>query len=44
MTVTYEPPRLNGVGSLNVLIHEEGPNADVGSFRETLGDPICAAS
>jgi hypothetical protein len=46
MTVTYEPPPRNRVGSMHVrtLTHEEGSNADVGSFQAAHGNPICAAS
>jgi hypothetical protein len=43
MTVTYEPPRLNRAGSLHALTltHEEGSNANVGSFQAAHGNPIC---
>jgi hypothetical protein len=39
MTVTYEPPRLNRIGSLHPLAstHEEGSNADVGSSKAAHG-------
>jgi len=46
MTVTYEPPRLNRIGSVHTLTltHQEGPNADVGSFQAAHGDRILATS
>lgn len=46
MTVTYEPPRLHRAGWLHVLTltHEEGPNADMGSFQAAYDNPICLAS
>jgi hypothetical protein len=44
MTVTYEPLRLKRVGSLQTLTHEEGSNADVGSFQAARLNPICATS
>jgi hypothetical protein len=46
MTVTHEPPRPKRVGSLHVrtLTHEEGSNADVGSFQAARLNPICATS
>lgn len=37
MTVTYQPPRLS-------FAHEEGSNADVGSFQAAYGNLICATS
>jgi hypothetical protein len=39
MTVTYEPPRLNRIGSLHssALTHEEGSNADVSSSPAAHG-------
>jgi hypothetical protein len=42
MTVTYEPPRLNRIGSPHALTltHREGSNADVGSFHAAYGDLI----
>jgi hypothetical protein len=45
MTVTHEPPRLNGPGPLHVrtLTHEKGPNADVGGSRTVHGDPCYGA-
>ena len=46
MTVTYEPPRLNRIGSLHslALTHEEGSNADVGSSQAARGNPICGTA
>jgi hypothetical protein len=46
MIVTYEPPGLNGVGSLHALTltRKEGPNVDVGSFQAAHGNPICATT
>lgn len=49
MTVTYEPPRLNKVGSLHALTltstHEDGPpDADVGRFPALPDNPISATS
>jgi hypothetical protein len=46
MTVRYEPPRLNRVGSPHALtlIHEEASNADAGSFQAAHSNPICATS
>jgi len=46
MTVTHEPPRLNRIGSVHALTltHEEGSNADVGSFQAAQGDRIWATS
>jgi hypothetical protein len=43
MTVTYESPRPNRIGSLRslTLTHEVGPNADVGSSRAAHGNLIC---
>jgi hypothetical protein len=43
MTVTYESPRLNRIGSLHslTLTHEEGSNADAGSSQAAHGNPIC---
>jgi len=43
MTVTYEPPRLNRIGSPHALAltHQEGSNADVGSSQEAYGNLIC---
>jgi len=43
MTVTYEPPRLNRIGSPHALAltHQEGSNADVGSSQAAHGNPIC---
>lgn len=42
MTVTYEPPRLNRVGSLHMrtFTHEEGSNADVRSSQAAHGNLI----
>ena len=37
MTVTYQPPRLT-------FAHEEGSNADVGSFQAAYGNLIRATS
>jgi hypothetical protein len=46
MTVTYQSPRLNGIGSLHslALTHEERSNADVGGSQATRGDSICGAA
>jgi hypothetical protein len=46
MTVTYESPRLNRIGSLHslTLTHAEGSNSDVGSFQTANGNPVCATS
>jgi hypothetical protein len=47
VTVTYEPPRLNGVGPLHALTltHEDLPSdADVGSAPVRLVNPISATS
>jgi len=46
MIVTYEPPRLNRVGSLHplTLTREDAPNVDAGSFQAARGNPICATS
>lgn len=43
MTVTYEPPRLNRIGSPHslALTHEEGSNADVDSFQAAHVNPFC---
>ena len=43
MTVTYEQPRLNWIGSPHALIltRQEGSNAGVGSFQAAYGDLIC---
>jgi hypothetical protein len=43
MTVTYEPPRLNRIGSPQALTltPQEGPTADVGRFQAAHGNPIC---
>jgi hypothetical protein len=43
MTVTYGPPCLNRVGSLDALTltHEDGSNAGVGSFQAMYGNPVC---
>jgi hypothetical protein len=43
MTVTYEPPRLNRIGSPRTLTltHREGSDADVGSFQAAHGNLIC---
>ena len=43
MTVTYEPLRLNRIGSPHALAltNEEGSNADVGSSQAAHGNPIC---
>ncbi len=45
MTVTYEPPRLNWIGSPHALMltHQEGSSADVGSFQAAYGNLICDA-
>ena len=45
MTVTYEPPRLNWIGSPHALTltHQEGSSADVGSFQAAYGNLICDA-
>ena len=42
MTVTYEPPRLNWIGSPHALMltRPEGYNADVGSFQAAFGNLI----
>jgi hypothetical protein len=37
MTVTYQPPRVT-------FVHEEGPNADVGSFQAACCNPMYASS
>jgi hypothetical protein len=37
MTVTYQSP-------LVTFAHEEGPNADVGSFQAACCNPVCANS
>lgn len=44
MTVTYEPPRLNRIGSPHALAltHKEGSNADVGSSPAAHGNPTGA--
>ncbi len=41
MTLTYEPPCLNRIGSPHVLAltNEEGSNADVGSSQAAHGNP-----
>jgi hypothetical protein len=46
MTVTYESPRLNRIGSLHALAltHEERANADTGSSQAAHGNPICGAA
>ena len=46
MTVTYESPRLNRIGSLHslALTHEEGSNADAGSSQAAHGNPIWGAA
>lgn len=43
MTVTYEPPRLNRIGSPHALTltRREGSNADVGSFQAAYGNLFC---
>jgi hypothetical protein len=43
MTVRYEPPRLNRIGSPRALTltHREGSDADVGSFQAAHGNLIC---
>jgi len=45
MTVTYEPPRLNRIGSLHALTltRREGSIADVGSSQAAYGNLICNA-
>lgn len=42
MTVTYEPPLLNGIGSPHALVltRQEGSNADVGSFQAAYSNLI----
>ena len=45
MTVTYESPRVNKVGSLHAmtLTHEDGPlDADVGGIPALPDNPISA--
>ena len=46
MTVTSEPRRLNRTGSPHALtlIHQEGPDADVGSSQAAHGNPIYGAA
>ena len=47
VTVTYQPPRLNRVGSLHVLTltHEDAPpDADVGGIPALPDNPISATS
>jgi hypothetical protein len=43
MTVTYEPPRLNRIGSPHALTltHQEGWSADIGSSPAVYGNLIC---
>jgi hypothetical protein len=43
MTVTYEPPRLNRIGSPQVLMltPQGGSTTDVGRFQAAHGNPIC---
>ena len=43
MTVTYQPPGLNRIGSPHALAltREEGSDAGVGGFRAAYGDLIC---
>jgi hypothetical protein len=43
MTVMYESPRLNRIGSLHslTLTHQEGSNADVGSSQAAHANPNC---
>jgi len=46
MTVTYQPQRLNMIGSPHALTltHQEGSNADAGSFQAAQGNPICGTA
>lgn len=43
MTVTYEPPRLNRIGSPHALTltPQKGPSADIGSSQAACGNRIC---
>jgi hypothetical protein len=43
MTVTYEPDRLNTIGSPHTLLltREEGSNADPGSIQAAPRSPVC---
>jgi hypothetical protein len=43
MTVTYQPPGLDRIGSPRALTltHEEGSNADAGRFPAAYGNLIC---
>lgn len=45
MTVTYEPPRPNRIGSPHALTltRQEGSSAHAGSFRAACGNHICDA-
>jgi hypothetical protein len=46
MTVTYQPPRLNRIGSVHALTltYQEGSNPDVGSFQAAHGNPTTYAT
>jgi hypothetical protein len=47
VTVTYELPRLNRIGSLHIALtwtHEAGQDADVGTFQALRDNPGCISS
>jgi hypothetical protein len=43
MTVTYQPPGLNRIGSPHALTltRQEGSDADIGRFRAAYGNLTC---
>jgi hypothetical protein len=43
MTVTYEPPRLNMIGSPHapMLTRQQGSSVDIGSSQAAYGNLIC---